>query len=59
MVYILPAGAFQQQPRQHFRGVEIELTQWASPEPVKPLAKLAVQPPDFPFLAQITRTTRQ
>ncbi len=53
MIYILPAATFEQQPRTHFHGIEIELTQWASRAPVRPLARLAVQPQDFPFLAQI------
>lgn len=52
MVYLLPGNSFEQQPNLHFRGMEIELAHWASPVPVKPLAKLAVQPTDFPFLAQ-------
>ena len=49
----MTAATFEQQPRAHFRGIEIEQTQWASRAPVRPLARLAVQPQDFPFLAQI------
>lgn len=53
MIYLLPRASFEQQAREHYRGVEIDLAQWASPVAVKPLAKLAVRPADFPFLAQI------
>ena len=53
MIYLLPADTFEQQARAHYRGVEIDLAQWASLVPVKPLAKLAVGPDDFPFLNQI------
>src|SRR5262249_6908784 len=52
-IYLLPGDSFEQQPRQLYRGFEIEPAQWASLTPVKPLAKLAVHPEDFPFLAQI------
>lgn len=52
-IYLLPGDSFEQQPRQRSRGVEIELAQWASLTPVKPLAKLPVKPEDFPFLTQI------
>ncbi len=53
MIYLLPKASFVQQVHERYRGVAIEMTQWASPVPVRPLAKLAVQPADFPFLAQI------
>lgn len=52
-IYLLPGDSFTQQPRQHYQGNEIEIAQWASPIPVKPLAKLRVTPEDFPFLPQI------
>jgi hypothetical protein len=52
-VYILPRAGFEQQPRGPYQGVELEIAQWASLEPVRPLAQLAVAPEDFPFLAQI------
>lgn len=52
-VYVLPRDGFQQQPPDDYRGVEMEIAQWASPVAVKPLAKLTVQPEDFPFLDNI------
>ena len=52
-IYLLPADTFEKQPRAQYRGMEIDLAQWASLVPVRPLAKLAVAPEDFPFLAQI------
>ena len=52
-IYLLPGDSFTQQPRQSYRGHEIEIAQWASPVPVKPLAKLRVTPEDFPFLSQV------
>ncbi|MCX6046696.1 MAG: hypothetical protein NT075_16450 [Chloroflexi bacterium] len=53
MIYLLPRTSFEQQPRQHHQGRELDVAQWASPISVKPLAKLAVGPEDFPFLTQI------
>ncbi len=53
MMYILPRDTFEQQPPYLRRGVQAQTEQWASLVPVKPLAKLAVGPGDFPFLAQI------
>ena len=44
---------FEPQPRESYRGVELEIAQWASLEPVQPPAQLAVGPADFPFLAQV------
>jgi len=52
-IYILPRDTFEPQPRQPYRGLDLDVAQWASPVPVRPLAKLAVGPADFPFLAQI------
>lgn len=52
-VYILPRAGFEQQPRQSYRGVELDIAQWASLVPIRPLAQVAVSPDDFPFLAQI------
>jgi len=52
-IYILPRAGFEQQPRESYRGVDVETAQWASPTPVQPLARMAVSPDDFPFLAQI------
>jgi hypothetical protein len=53
MIYVLPGDTFEQQRRVRIRGVEIDLAQWASLVPVKPLARLAVRPDDFPFLSHI------
>jgi hypothetical protein len=53
MIYLLPRHSFEPQPLQQYRGAMVEIAQWASRVPVKPLAKLAVAPEDFPFLGQI------
>lgn len=49
MIYILP--------RESFKQIEDEsgaLTEeWASPVPVQPLARLAITPQDFPFMAAV------
>lgn len=52
-IYILPRDSFEQQAMGDYRGVDIEIAQWASLVEVKPLAKITVQPEDFPFLSQI------
>jgi hypothetical protein len=52
-VYLLPRDGFQQQPRVTSGSLQVELPQWASPVAAKPLARLAVEPADFPFLAQL------
>ncbi|MBN6039897.1 hypothetical protein [Amycolatopsis sp. 195334CR] len=44
MVYLLPAATFER---------EDSSAQAASPVPVRPVAKLAVRPTDFPFLHQV------
>ena len=53
-VYILPRGPFAAQPPGDLGALTLEIAQWASPTPVRPLARLAVTPADFPLLAQIT-----
>ena len=53
MVYILPRTTFEQQPLDDSHGMKAQIEQWASPVDVKPLAKLAITPDDFPFLAQV------
>ena len=45
-VYVLPRAPF----RQHVLGSE-----WASPVPVAPLARVPVRPQDFPFLDRVGR----
>jgi hypothetical protein len=49
-IYILPREKFVQQPAESYRGQRVETAQWASLEPVRPLAKLAAGPEDFPLL---------
>jgi hypothetical protein len=52
-IYLLPADTFEPQPRQRYRGMEIEIPQWASLVDVRALARLGVTPEDFPFLSHI------
>ena len=52
-VYLLPSGSFVQQPAMQFGALRIHTSQLASPEAVVPLAKLTIDPADFPFLAQM------
>jgi hypothetical protein len=53
VVYILPRETFEQEPAQQMMGVTIQLPHWISFKPARPIAKLHVQPQDFPFLAEI------
>ncbi len=53
MVYILPRTTFKPQSPLLFDNMTIHVQQWASPEPVVPLAKLRVTSADFPFLERI------
>ena len=52
-VYVLPRETFEQQPPLDHQGSSAYVAQWASLVPVKPLARVAVGPEDFPFLGQI------
>lgn len=52
-VYLLPRVAFEQQPPLRAGGRDFHVAQWASLVPVKPLARIAVGPEDFPLLGQI------
>jgi hypothetical protein len=52
-IYMLPRDGFEQQPRESYRGVDVEIAQWANLSLVQPLARLAVGPDDFPFLGQM------
>ncbi len=54
-VYLLPADTFERQEVEQLHGLDIESMQVASLVPVRPLAKLAIEPDDFPFLHQIRR----
>jgi hypothetical protein len=49
-VYLLPGDDFVPEPPLPFEGVRIHTAQCARFTPVRPLAKLAVEPEDFPFL---------
>jgi hypothetical protein len=54
-VYLLSGATFEGQPLRPRHGIELASTQRASLVSVKPLAKLAVTPADFPFLDQVRR----
>ena len=49
-LYILPRDTFQRMPATGEGGLSNE---WVSQVPVRPLARLTIQPEEFPFLAQI------
>jgi hypothetical protein len=53
VVYLLPAGSFETQPPLAVGDVRVQVAQAASPVPVTPVAKLMVDPGDFPFLEEI------
>ena len=53
VVYLLPRDTFVEQPPIPFGQFEVLAAQLASQVPVTPLARLEVDPEDFPFLAQI------
>jgi hypothetical protein len=52
-IHLLPRAGFTQQLSASYRGMEVEIAQWASPTPARPLARMSVGPADFPFLNQI------
>jgi hypothetical protein len=52
-VYLLPAETFEAQPPIEVGDGRIHVAQSASAVPVEPLAKLSVQPDDFPHLQQV------
>jgi hypothetical protein len=52
-VYLLPRSSFITQSPMPFGAYQVHIAQLASFTPVRPLAKLAVTPEDFPFLNQI------
>ncbi len=52
-VYLLPRSAFMTQPPVTIGSSEVHIAQLAGFAPIQPLAKLRVEPADFPFLAQI------
>ena len=53
MVYILPRQAFEQEAHQQAQGMEVDFPHWISSVAVEPVARLRVEPQDFPFLDQI------
>ena len=52
-VYVLPGNTFELQPPMRFGELEVRIPQFASFVAVRPIARVAVEPEDFPFLAQI------
>lgn len=50
---MLPAGSFETQPPLAVGDVRVQVAQAASPTAVTPVAKLKVDPSDFPFLEEI------
>ena len=52
-VYVLPGDTFELQPTLRFGELEVRVPQLASFTAVRPLARVAVEPDDFPFLPQI------
>jgi hypothetical protein len=52
-VYVLPRDGFEQEPSAAHEGVKTHAHHWASLQEVKPLFRVAVDAPDFPFLHQI------
>lgn len=52
-VYILPGDTFELQPPIPFGAYEARIPQLASLVPVRPMARVRVDPEDFPFLAQV------
>lgn len=52
-VYLLPRESFIAQPPMTFGSNQVRIAQLASFAPVPPLAKITVNPTDFPFLTQI------
>jgi hypothetical protein len=52
-IYILPRQSFTQESSQQAQGTEIIFPHWISTQAAQPIAKLLVEPDDFPFLDQI------
>jgi hypothetical protein len=49
-LYVLPRKTFRQMPMSAGGGMSNE---WVSEVPVKPLVRIAIEPEEFPFLAQV------
>lgn len=58
-LYFLPRDTFEQQPEATFGDTRVAIPQWASAEPVVPLARIEVGPEDFPLLDQIRGHDRE
>lgn len=58
-IYFLPRAAFEQQPLVELAGRRAAIQQWASAEPVTPLARIEVGPADFPLLGRIRGHDRE
>jgi hypothetical protein len=52
-VYVLPRTGFEEQAPYRLGAALVHRHHWASPQAVRPLAKIRVQATDFPLLAQI------
>jgi hypothetical protein len=52
-IYFLPRDGFDDDELMDVGGVQIRSLQAANPRPVRPLARLAVTPTDFPLLDQV------
>ncbi len=52
-IYILPREFFTQEAPQQAQGTEIIFPHWISSQSAQPIAKILVEPVDFPFLDQI------
>lgn len=52
-IYILPRQSFTQESPQQAQGTEIIFPHWISSQSIQPIAKLLVEPEDFPFLDNI------
>lgn len=50
MIYVLPREAFVPHPFGLEHGLTVTLEEWASTEAIAPVAQIAVEPDDFPFL---------
>jgi hypothetical protein len=58
-LYFLPRQTFEPQPAVELNGNRAVILQWASAEPVTPLAQIAVGPEDFPLLDRIRGHDRE
>ncbi len=52
-IYFLPRDTFRQQPPLVVGGQPVLVPQWASLEPVRPLARIEIDAADFPLLGQM------